>query len=143
LEYTPWHDTKIQGINEFFYATSPSSIPIKEEAWTPWHDITLQVVASVVLMLEHIWSTHLGTTLKYKVLMIFYATSPLSIPIKEEAWTPWHDITLQVAASVMLMLKHMWSTHLGTTLKYKVLMSFLRNITIVYSNKGRGMDTLA
>jgi hypothetical protein len=54
LLYTPWHDTKIQGINEFFYATSLSSIPIKEEAWTPWHDNTLQVVASVVLMLKHI-----------------------------------------------------------------------------------------
>jgi hypothetical protein len=89
--------------------------------FTPWLNAYIEVVASVVLMLEHIWSTHLGTTLKYKVLMSFLRNITIVYSNKGRGLDTLADITLQVVASVVLMLEHIWSTHLGTTLKYKVL----------------------
>jgi hypothetical protein len=90
-----------------------------------------------MLTRKHTWSSHLGTTLTH-------SSGKCHANVRWHLeFTPWLNAYIQVLETVMLMLEHIWSSHFGTTLKYKVLLSFLHNITIVYSNKGRGMDTLA
>jgi hypothetical protein len=84
-------------------------------------------------MLEHIWSSHFGTTLKYKVLLsflrniiIFYSNKGRGKCHANVGWhlefTPWLNAYIQVLATVILMLEHIWSSHFGMTLKYKVLL---------------------
>jgi hypothetical protein len=61
LLYTPWHDTKYKVLMSCICRANAQT----HLEYTPWHDTKIQGINE-----------------------FFYAKSPSSIPIKEEAWTP-------------------------------------------------------